>query len=91
MRILFRVHAIQRMFRRGIAVEDVRAVLEAGETIERYPDDTPLPSRLVLGWRGTRALHVVVADNEPEDKLMVITVYEPDIGQWEPGFRRRRP
>ena len=91
MRILFRVHAIQRMFRRGIAVEDVRAVLEAGETIEQYPDDAPYPSRFVLGWRGRRALHVVVADNTPDDELIVITVYEPDIGQWEPGFRRRRP
>lgn len=40
---------------------------------------------------GRRALHVVVADNVSEDELIVITVYEPDIGQWEPGFRWRRP
>jgi hypothetical protein len=52
----FRVHAIQRMFRRGVSVEAIRQVLATGETIERYPDDTPYPSRLVLGWRESRSL-----------------------------------
>ncbi len=33
---------------------DVREVLTSGEVIESYPDDTPYPSRLVLGWRGSR-------------------------------------
>jgi hypothetical protein len=33
MKIIFRIHAIQRMFGRGVSAEDVRAVLESGETI----------------------------------------------------------
>ncbi len=90
-RIVFRVHAIQRMFERGITAEDVRDVLETGDTIERYPDDTPYPSRLVLGWRGVRPLHVVVADNQEGNELIVISVYEPDPATWEPGFKRRKP
>ena len=32
-RIIFRVHAIQRMFERSIMEEDVRAVLADGETL----------------------------------------------------------
>jgi len=48
-RITFRVHAVRRMFRRAISVEDVRRVLADGETIEDYPDDKPYPSRLLLG------------------------------------------
>ena len=49
-RLVFRVHAVQRMSERGITERDVREILSAGETIEEYPDDTPYASRLVLGW-----------------------------------------
>jgi len=31
-RLVFRLHAIQRMFERQISVEDVRQVLSSGET-----------------------------------------------------------
>ncbi|MFN3477111.1 MAG: DUF4258 domain-containing protein [Candidatus Methylomirabilales bacterium] len=61
-----------------------------GEVIEEYPNDTPYPSRLVLGWRGARPLHVVVADNPDSQETVVITVYEPDPEQREPDFRRRK-
>jgi hypothetical protein len=58
-RLVFRVHAIERMFQHGIDEGDVRRVLEAAETIKSYPDDTPYPSRLVLGWLDARPIHVV--------------------------------
>ncbi len=89
-RLVFRVHALMRMFERHISVEDIQAVVSKGETIEDHPDDSPYPSRLVLGWRGTRPLHVVVARNLSENELVVITVYEPDPALWEAGFRRRK-
>ena len=89
-RLVFRVHAIQRMFEPGISKQDVRRVLETGKTIESYPDDEPYPSRLVLGWSGARPLHVVVADNRDQDETVVITVYEPDPDRWEPDFSERR-
>jgi len=89
-RLVFRVHAIQRMFQRRISVDDVRHVLSTGEVIEDYPNDTPYPSHLVLGWRGSRPIHVVAAENMEGQETIVITVYEPDLTQWEPGFRRRR-
>jgi len=90
-RLIFRYHAVQRMFQRGISLRDVRAALETGETIETYSDDAPYPSRLVLGWvGGTRALHVVVADDVAANEVIIVTVYEPDLVTWQPGFRRRR-
>ncbi|MGD2147577.1 MAG: DUF4258 domain-containing protein [Anaerolineae bacterium] len=88
--LVFRVHAIQRMFERGIKVEDVREALATGRTIETYPTDKPYPSRLVLGWRGARPIHVVAADNRHQRETIVITVYEPNPDQWEPGFDTRR-
>jgi hypothetical protein len=78
------------MFQRRISEEDVLDVLTRGEVIEEYPDEVPYPSRLVLGWKGSRPIHVVVADDLESQESIVITVYEPDPGQWEPGFRRRK-
>jgi len=90
MKIIFRIHAIQRMFVRGVTDADIRYLLENGETIEDYPDDMPYPSRLVLGWRGARPLHIVVADNIEDGERIIVTVYEPDPDQWEADFRRRK-
>ena len=89
-RLVFRVHALQRMFARRVSVSDVRRLVGAGETIEEYPDDTPYPSRLVLGWLGERPVHIVVADNAEAKELIVITVYEPEGSRWDGGFKRRR-
>ena len=89
-RLIFRVHAIARMFERAITEKEVREALESGETIGHYSDDTPYPSRLVLGWRGGRPIHVVAADNLQEHEIIVITVYEPDPALWEPDFRRKK-
>lgn len=88
--LIFRVHAIQRMFQRGISKDDVRSVLESGRLIEEYPDDHPDPSRLVLGWSGSRPIHVVASDDLNTHETIVITVYEPDPAKWEASFSRRR-
>jgi len=88
--LVFRVHAIQRMFQRRITDEDVRDVLRTGEVIESYPDDTPYPSRLVLGFRGPRPIHVVAADDLQAGQTIVISAYEPDPARWDEAFRRRK-
>ena len=88
--IIFRIHAIQRMFERRINDEDVLQVIQTGETIENYPDDKPYPSRLILGWSKSRPLHVVIADNKEDNKTIVITVYEPDPSRWTADFRSRK-
>jgi hypothetical protein len=79
------------MFERRVSVEDVKIVVGSGETIGDYPENTPYPSRLVLGWRGSRPLHVVVAHNLSDNEIVVITVYEPGPELWEADYRRRRP
>ena len=89
-RLTFRLHAVQRMFERGVTGAAVREVLEHGEVIEDYPQDQPFPSCLMLGRVGNRPLHVVTADNVPDDETIVITVYEPDLLRWEADFKQRR-
>jgi hypothetical protein len=90
MKVTYRVHAVTRMFERGITEEEVHRVLAGGEEIATYPEDQPYPSRLLLGRRGDRPLHVVCAYNARDDEQIVITVYEPDPALWADGFRRRR-
>lgn len=88
--IIYRIHAIQRMFERRVSEENVSQVLGSGEMIEDYSDEMPFPSRLMLGRRGERLLHVVMAENTKEGELVVITVYEPDPSQWKSGFKGRK-
>lgn len=88
--LVFRVHAIQRMFQRGISKDDVRRVLEVGQVIEEYPEDQPNPSRLILGWSGSRPLHVVASNDSKTNETIIITVYEPDPAKWEARFSQRR-
>ena len=88
--IVFRVHALQRMFEREIDVFEILEILETGETIARYDRDRPYPSRRVLGWSRGRPLHVVAADDPDSDITIVITVYRPDPDMWTRDFRRRR-
>ena len=90
-RFVYRVHALQRMFEREIERSVVESVIHSGTTIESYPEDTPYPSRLVLGWDRDRPIHVVVADNLLDEETMVITVYQPDPMRWDASFSRRQP
>lgn len=90
MKIVYRVHAIKRMFRRNISDEDVKQVLENGEVIESYEDDLPYPSCLMLGWVQERPIHVVAAENRDEKEMIVVTAYEPDLGQWGADFKTRK-
>jgi hypothetical protein len=89
MKILFRMHAIERMFERGIAVADIRAALDSGETIERYADSS-LPARLILIRRGKRPLHIVAAENAADDETVIITCYQPHRSRWTENFKQRR-
>lgn len=89
-KLVFRVHAIQRMFERYFNEMDIKECIESAEVIKEYPNDAPYPSRLVMGWIRGRPIHMVLADNAEAKETIVITVYEPDSKQWEAGFRRRR-
>ena len=87
--LFFRVHAVQRMFERNISVKNVIQVLESGEIIEDYSAEMQEPSRLILGFHGKRAFHVVTSD-DLEGSQIVITVYVPDPHKWNKKFKSRR-
>lgn len=78
------------MFERGISREQVKQSIVNGSIIEEYPDDTPYPSALFLGWFEGKPLHVVAAYNAESGRLYIITAYIPDLGHFGPDYKTRR-
>ena len=89
-KIIFRVHALQRMFERGVSCKKVRQVLERGKTIEDYSSETAEPSRLILGFQGKHPIHIVASENSKANEITIITVYTPDPNRWNKDFKSRR-
>lgn len=90
MNIYFRVHSVQRMFERRIAMHKLLGAIETGETIEDYSLEMPEPGRLILGFQGKRPFHVVTSENPALNEATIITVYHPDPDKWSKDYRRRR-
>ena len=68
--------------------EVFQAVCNA-EVVETYPDDTPYPSVLLFGFAAAgRPLHIVCGYDQTEERVLVITLYQPDPDRWE-QYRRR--
>jgi hypothetical protein len=85
----FSDHAILKMFQRSIGVDDVESIIKTGEVIRSYPEDKPYPSVLLLGYKNQQPIHVVVAQDETGN-CIVITTYVPDLNIWKTGFRNKK-
>ncbi|MBI5411525.1 MAG: DUF4258 domain-containing protein [Nitrospirae bacterium] len=89
----FTEHARREMEGEPLGIISAAEVLEAlagGEIIEEYPDDRPYASCLILGrTKAGRPLHVVCAPVLGEGKLVIITIYEPELSRWDSEYRRR--
>jgi len=89
-KILFRVHAVQRMFERKVSVRNVAQALQTGEIIEDYSAEMPEPGRLILGFQGKRPFHMVISENSSINEVTIVTVYVPDPRKWDKKFKSRR-
>lgn len=82
-------HAKDRLFERGISVDDIVCAIDDGEIIKQYEDDKPLPSCLILGYdQNNNALHIVASHDE--DFIYLITAYYPDPSIWKSDFKKRK-
>lgn len=88
--IEWKLHGVERLIERGIRRSDVLSCMKSGKIIERYPDDKPYPSCLIFNEDQNNPLHVVVAYDEDNLKIYVITVYEPSLDEFEPDYKTRR-
>ena len=87
--IKWTTHILARLQERGIFPSDVKQCINTGRIIERYPDDFPFPSCLVLGCAvNGKPLHVVIGIGE--GRLWLVTAYYPDPAKWEDNFSVRK-
>ena len=90
MDIIFSQHALQQLFKRSISIEQVKNAIIYGEEIRSYPDDKPYPSKLLLAFENEVPLHIVIAQNFTENKIIVITAYHPEEIIWMADYKTRR-
>lgn len=88
--LVYRLHAVRRMFERNISEEAIMAILKNGIVIQKYVDDKPYPSYLIAGEYKKQPLHIVVSVNNEDQTTIVITAYIPDLTDWETGYTMRR-
>lgn len=83
-------HAVDRSILRGIRIDEIKEAIANGQIIEDYPDDKYFPSCLICGLTlRDRILHIHCS--YPSRPLIkIITLYEPDINQWNKDFTKRK-
>jgi len=89
-RVEWRKHALQKLAERVLAQDSVLAVLLTGEKIRDYLEDRPFPSALFLGYVEARPVHVVAAWDEAEERVFIITAYEPSADVFGPDYRTKK-
>ena len=89
-RIEWKAHSLKRMLERSISKADVVNVIRTGDIIEEYSNDTPFPSCLVMGAAHNSVLHVVIACDESNEIIFVVTAYWPDTQVFHDDFKTRR-
>src|SRR5262249_1595009 len=84
----YTVHGARQRIERQLSGAEIEQAIKAGEIIEDYPEHHYGPCCLILGrTRDGKALHLVCSCRSVVD---IITVYEPDLAEWEPDLRTRR-
>jgi hypothetical protein len=78
------------MFERDISDEAVEEVIKNGKIIEKYLNDKPYPSFLILGYEKDdlrKPIHVVFAKIDRD--VIIITVYRPNKLKWTNNYQTR--
>jgi hypothetical protein len=85
-KVLYSKHALQEMEKEELGEifdKEIEESILSGEIIEKYEDDKPYPSYLILGYtKNKRPIHIVVAYNKIDDIIIIVTVYQPDPNKW---------
>lgn len=89
--IFWSLHAIGKLVTEKLRKDDVERSLKRCIIIEDYEmTGRPLPGCLVLGFTGARPLHAVIALDDANDRIFVITAYKPSAGRWSNGWKKRK-
>lgn len=85
-------HALSELASEPVSVSEVEIALRQAEVIEDYPHlHRYLPDCLVLAFTlPNQPIHCVIALNEPQDYILIVTVYQPSVEEWNYDWKTRR-
>lgn len=85
-------HALGELTPEGLFVPDVEAALQRAELIEDYVNvHRFLPDCLVLAFiHSGEPIHAVIALDQPQGYILIVTVYRPMAEEWHDGWRTRK-
>lgn len=89
-KVEWKKHALKRLFERSLKRNQVFDAISNCEIIEQHSLQRPLPSILALGYYNNEPLHVMLAVDEPNETVWIITVYKPSLEEWMEDFKTRR-
>jgi hypothetical protein len=85
-------HALSEVAVESFTVGDVEFALQQAKVIEEYPlQHRFLPDCLTLAFIVSgQPIHCVIGINEPQDYILIVTVYQPNAEEWEHDWRTRK-
>lgn len=82
-------HAQEEMVEENIKLQELYEAISGAQILENYPVHRRGACCLISGFtKGKRPLHIVCTTMHPV--LIVITVYEPKLPDWEMPTQRRQ-
>ncbi len=89
-RQIVREHVFDKCWILDVTWAEVEALFGSGEVVEqhRFDDLRAKEIRLLRGW--ACPLHVVYVIDPARRIIVYVTIYEPDLDHWQPGFMQRR-
>lgn len=89
-RILLTAHVFDKLRSIDLGLAEFELMVNNGITIEETPLGSASRKEVVLLIAWVRPLHLVVVVDDELEEERIVTLYEPDLTRWRPGFRRRR-
>jgi hypothetical protein len=88
--ILWTYHVNMRLKDRAISREAVLSSVDSYEIIEEYLEKRYLNSYLLYAKYQDEVIHIVVAVDEENENVRIITAYKPAVDKWDENLRKRR-
>jgi hypothetical protein len=85
-------HALGKLASEPVSTNDVETALQGAKIIEEYPHlHRHLPDCLVLAFISPdRPIHCVTGINEPQDYILMVTIYQPTAQEWKNDWQTRK-
>lgn len=89
-KVLWTYHVNMRLKDRSISREAVLCSVDTYEIIEEYLEERYLKSYLIYAKYQDEIIHIVVAVDEKNDNIRIITTYKPTLDKWRESLKKRR-